>query len=589
MKKTALLSLLLLTLALLSASAAAGVALDAAHFPDENFRGYVARFDGDTNGVLADDELQAVTEINCSGMHIADLTGIEHFSALTHLYCDRNRLTALDVSRNIALFSLNVDINRLTALDVSRNTALNYLRCSGNQLAALDVSHNPRLYKLDCVNNQLKALDVSRNFVLSYLECDKNRLTTLDLSKNPVLNALSCSDNQLTALISHSFWLTDLSCHGNQLTALDISNDPALKHLYCSDNHLTALDVSHNPQLTKLNCSGNNLVIPTGRFALSALPGFEPERASGWTGGQVENGILTPDDGATQITYTYDCGNRHTAQFCLTLDPIALDAAHFPDENFRGYIARFDRNKDSILNRTELAAVKTISCSGMGIADLTGIGYFSALEYLYCYDNQLTTLDVNNNTALTNLWCSSNRLTKLDVSQNSSLTSLRCSSNQLTALDVSKNTKLRELECSGNALEIPWGAFELSSLPGFEPALASDWEGGNVADGLVIPGLHADNVSYTYDCGKGFSKRFTLKLTRAKLLALPADLRRIESEAFMDAGAAAYILPAGIEAIAADAFPADAILYYPADTATAQYCEAHAAALPRCLPCDPNP
>ena len=37
----------------------------------------------------------------------------------------------------------------------------------------------------------------------------------------------------------------------------------------------------------------------------------------------------------------------------------------------------------------------------MGIADLTGIEYFFALESLYCYGNKLTTLDVRHNSALT--------------------------------------------------------------------------------------------------------------------------------------------------------------------------------------------
>ena len=49
--------------------------------------------------------------------------------------------------------------------------------------------------------------------------------------------------------------------------------------------------------------------------------------------------------------------------------------------------------------------------------------------------NQLTTLDVSQNTALTVLYCGFNQLTTLDVSQNTALTILNCSSNQLTSLD----------------------------------------------------------------------------------------------------------------------------------------------------------
>ena len=66
--------------------------------------------------------------------------------------------------------------------------------------------------------------------------------------------------------------------------------------------------------------------------------------------------------------------------------------------------------------------------------------------------NQLTALDVSNNTALTILHCNYNQLTVLDVSNNRVLTDLRCLGNQLTALDVSNNTALNTLRCQNNQL-----------------------------------------------------------------------------------------------------------------------------------------
>ena len=55
---------------------------------------------------------------------------------------------------------------------------------------------------------------------------------------------------------------------------------------------------------------------------------------------------------------------------------------------------------------------------------------------------------MSQNTALTYLNCHYNQLTSLDVSKNTALTYLDCRSNQLTSLDVSKNTVLTDLECS---------------------------------------------------------------------------------------------------------------------------------------------
>ncbi len=76
----------------------------------------------------------------------------------------------------------------------------------------------------------------------------------------------------------------------------------------------------------------------------------------------------------------------------------------------------------------------------------------TTLTELRCYDNQLTSLDISRNTALTALFCNNNQLTELDVSQNTALTDFECSFNQLTALDVSRNTALTDLRCGENQL-----------------------------------------------------------------------------------------------------------------------------------------
>ncbi|MBQ6919894.1 MAG: leucine-rich repeat domain-containing protein, partial [Synergistaceae bacterium] len=149
-------------LALMCGGAWADVAVNATNFPDDNFRSYVSsNFDTDSNGVLSDEEIANVTSIYVSGRGISSLQGVEHFTALTSLYCEENQLTALDVTNNTALTSLECSGNQLTALDVSNNTALEWLSCSNNKLTALDVSKNTALATLECFSNQLTALDVT--------------------------------------------------------------------------------------------------------------------------------------------------------------------------------------------------------------------------------------------------------------------------------------------------------------------------------------------------------------------------------------------------------------------------------------------
>ena len=90
-------------------------------------------------------------------------------------------------------------------------------------------------------------------------------------------------------------------------------------------------------------------------------------------------------------------------------------------------------------------------CYGNQLTTLDVSGY-PALSRLFCQENQLTALHLSNNTALDVLDCGDNLLTALDVSANTALRRLKCAGNQLTTLDVSHNTTLDVLYCHNNQL-----------------------------------------------------------------------------------------------------------------------------------------
>lgn len=75
------------------------------------------------------------------------------------------------------------------------------------------------------------------------------------------------------------------------------------------------------------------------------------------------------------------------------------------------------------------------------------------LQKLYCSENQLTCLDVSKLTKLTDLSCYQNQLKGIDLSKLISLEYLFCSKNQFTSLDVSKLRKLEYFECQENHLK----------------------------------------------------------------------------------------------------------------------------------------
>ena len=213
-----------------------------------------------------------------------------------------------------------------------------------------------------------------------------------------------------------------------------------------------------------------------------------------------------------------------TAAFIKIVDGVAVDTFNFPDKNFRDVVKTFDTDDNNILSDTEIAAVKEIDCKGRAITNLKGIEYFTALEYLYCYDNELTELDLSRNTKLKELNCSTNRLTVLDLSQNPKLKRVICSDNALTALDLSHNPEMEDVNCSDNALTalnlssnskltnlnasgnireitLTGNTFDLSSLTGFDVSKARNWQGGTVSGSTLTVDENAAVVTYSYDTG----------------------------------------------------------------------------------------
>ena len=76
------------------------------------------------DGVLTEEERNAVTELDLSGLGLTSLENLSAFPNLKTLDCSKNQLTALDLSGNPALERLSCGNNRLTELDMSQNRKL---------------------------------------------------------------------------------------------------------------------------------------------------------------------------------------------------------------------------------------------------------------------------------------------------------------------------------------------------------------------------------------------------------------------------------------------------------------------------------
>ena len=480
------------------------VYLDDRIVPDDTFREYLLkRFDKDHNGTLYPAERYAVTEIDVNSKNITSLKGIEFFPNLKVLNCGHNRLTSLDVSKNTVLQELVCWENQLTSLDVSQNTALQELSCFYNRLTSLDVSKNTELTYLNCSYNRLKELDVSKNTELTYLECGRNQLTELDVSQNTKL--------------------TELYFVANQLTSLQADNCTKLTELYTGSN-------KYKVEVYKKTRILDPDILP-GNFDISRVRNLK-----GAT--QNADGTLTVQEGGGKVTYEYRCVGEIYKTFTLNVtetddpnagivppvtppsgggDSIAINASNFPDPDFRTYVkAEFDKDNNNSLSESERNAATVINVKDKLMETLEGIEFFPNLRELDCSINQLSRLDVSQNTALEKLDCSTNQLASLNLSKNAKLKYLYCSQNELTSLDVSQ-TAVTELRASNNRITIKVEetprTFDLSTLPGkFDVTKAANWSGGTVSGNTLKVNAGTNQVTYTYDCGKGFSRNFTLNV-----------------------------------------------------------------------------
>jgi Leucine-rich repeat (LRR) protein len=211
------------------------------YVPDDNFEQRLINlgYDNVLDDYVTTANINTVTYLNVRSQNIADLTGIEAFTALTYLWCYDNQLTSLNVSQNTALNYLDCANNQLTSLNLSQNTALTTLWCSYNQLNSLDVSQNTALTELYCYSNQLSSLYVSQNTALIRLDCGYNQLTSLNVSQNTALTELWCYNNQLTSLDvrngNNTNFIGFLDAIGNATPPFSVFNNPNLTCINVDD------------------------------------------------------------------------------------------------------------------------------------------------------------------------------------------------------------------------------------------------------------------------------------------------------------------------------------------------------------------
>lgn len=136
------------------------------------------------------------------------------------------------------------------------------------------------------------------------------------------------------------------------------------------------------------------------------------------------------------------------------LEELPISEGNFPDSVFRAYVNQYiDKDHNGSLSASEMDGVYTISLRKKGITSMQGIEYFPNLEELNCGENQISNLDLSQNTKLLVLYTDENPISTLDLTHNPELKVFNCFHDTLTQLDLSQNTMLEQLVAGGSLLQ----------------------------------------------------------------------------------------------------------------------------------------
>ena len=322
--------------------------------PDSKFFDFLLdKYDTNKDGELSSEEASQVVTLDCSGLGIYSLDGIEHFTNLTALDCSNNHISSLNVSELAKLQSLN---------------------CSDNQISTLNVFALAKLTTLNCQKNQIAALDLTRNSDLVHLDCQGNKLSVLTVRRNPKLNRLIGNDNLpgfKVYITSSQEWTVFVSISSNGI--IEVSNvagiaisDPLFEDYIISnfdtdgDGSISSLELA---AITSINCSNLNI------SSLSGIKSFTSLKILNCSGNKLTSLDLLGMTNLVQV----DCGN----------------------------------NDLSTLNLSNMPNLSEIFCHDNRLTSIDVTNSVS-LKWFFCPGNRLTTLNVSTNVELIVFNCSEN-------------------------------------------------------------------------------------------------------------------------------------------------------------------------------------
>ncbi|HPF11493.1 MAG TPA: T9SS type A sorting domain-containing protein [Flavobacteriaceae bacterium] len=329
-----------------------------------------------------------------------------------------------------ALIEDGVDTNNDGEIQVSEAEAVNSLQINQELISDLTgIAYFVNVEVLDCSGNQLTTVDLSNNLALSVLSISDNQLTELILGANTNLLQVEASGNFLSSIdLSQAENLSDLQLGANQFTSIDLSNNHALNELRMGSNQLTSIDLTGNLALEILAIENNSLdaLNLTANINLQGLNCL----------GNGLTSLLLPANCISEI----DCSNNN------------LESLTIPNGSCLYVLSCNDNNLANLdFGNGAAPFFSLLYCYNNQLSSLDLFG-MENLSVIHAYNNQLTELDLSGTPNASSILLSNNALTSIDLTGVEAIGNLDVSNNQLTSIDFSTNYSVQSVECSNNHL-----------------------------------------------------------------------------------------------------------------------------------------
>ena len=226
------------------------------------------------------------------------------------------------------------------------------------------------------------------------------------------------SDGKLT--VDEIKGIDELNLESNDIQNLKgIEYFTELKTLYFDDNHIQAVDLSRNTKLETIYCYGNEIYGDRMDSFIATIPEIDSGKiyvvAPANMLSKPDQNEMTPQqvDEANWKGWKVMVWNESIGQngdWDETQGFWQINEARFPDSKFRYLLLHNEFGYDGYLTKEEVWETRDLNLEDNEIEDLTGIGYFSELKWLYINDNNIQTADLSKNNKLKEVSCYRNQI-----------------------------------------------------------------------------------------------------------------------------------------------------------------------------------